>query len=364
MRRFTPIQVFSMLLSLAVLAGLIGWLVPRLRPAHGTVYFFYVEDAAGLPEGTEVKFRGLVVGQVVSVGLDEGKSRKTGVPWFRVEFQANEEGGRVMDLWTFRQVAIDKEVPMVGATVITLADPTLPGGHTPSDEALTVKPNDRDALPPALQEIAANVAELVLNVNSTVQSLRGSLGTPPDALSEDRHGNLALCLQPDVYPLTEPDADSARPTRLAAMLEDFRVTASKFSAAGDSITAFMGKDGSAEHAFAQMDALGSNLQDANKPFQQVFADLKKTSEELRSGIARTDAQLARISPILEQSARNAEEMTDTLKREPWRIVWHSTKAYDDAAAAASPSPAGARSAAGGNAPHRAKATSSPSPSPR
>jgi hypothetical protein len=358
MTRFTALRVLSMLLVLLALVGLAAWLLPRLRPARGQRYFFYVDDATGLPEGTEVRFRGLVVGQVDGVSLDEAKSRATRMPWFRVEFQANGQGARVLDLWSFRHVALGKEIPMVGATVITLADPTMPGGHTPVAEALTVNGSEGETLPAPLREIAANIGELVLNANSAVQSLRGSLGAAPAGLGDDRHANLALSLQPDGYFLTGPDSDETRPTRLAALLEDFQAMAAKFQEAGENVATFMGKDGSADRAFRQMDALGSNLQDESKPFQSVFEDLKKTSAQLRLDIANADALVTRISPTIDQSTKDAEEMLDTLKREPWRVIWRSTKIYNDAAAP-SPSPAARRSAA-----RHGKATPAPSPETR
>ncbi len=30
---------------------------------------------------------------------------------------------------------------------------------------------------------------------------------------------------------------------------------------------------------------------------------------------------------VKETIQNAEQMTDTLKREPWRLIWPSTKSY-------------------------------------
>ena len=344
MRRFTTLRVLSMALVLLALAALLGWLLPRLRPARGAVYHFYVEDTAGLPEGTEVKFRGLVVGQVMHVGLDEAKSRAAGTPWFRVEFQANDEGTRVLDLWSFRQVALDKEVPVVGATIVALTDPTLPGGHTPTGDALTLKKPGDNPLPGPLREIADNLNEVLVNFDATVQSLRGSLGVRPDELGDDRHANLALCLQRDVYPLAGPGATGSRPTRLAAMLGNIGDMAASFQTVGEHLGTITGEDGSANRMLQRVDSLAANLQDENRPFLRVFTDARKTSGELRADLARVDALLARISPMIERGTSNAEQMTDTLKRQPWRVLWPSTKKYDgpveatDPATLAPPSP--------------------------
>ena len=336
MRRFTTLRVLSMGLVLLAVAALLGWLLPRLRPARGTLYHFYVEDTAGLPEGTEVKFRGLVVGQVMRVGLDEERSLAARTPWFRVEFQSNDEGTRVMNLWSFRQVALDKETPIVGATVVTLTDPTMPGGQTPTVAALTLQKPGDNPLPGPVQEIADNLNEVLVNFNATVQSLRGSLSARPDTLGDDRHANLALCLERDVYPLAGPDAATGRPTRLASMLGSLGDAAASFQTVGDHLGTITGEDGSANRMLRRVDALAANLQDEDKPFLRVFTDIRKTSGELRGDLARVDTLLARVSPMIERTTSNTEQMSDTLKRQPWRVFWPSTKKYDGPAEATDP----------------------------
>jgi hypothetical protein len=338
MRRLTFLHVALLICMLAGLAVLGGWLYVRLQPAEGNAYFFYVDDTSSLPEGTEVKFRGLPVGQVVRVTLDEAQSTQTGVPAFRVDFQVNPQGRRVFSLWSFHRVTLAREIPVVGPSVVMLTDEHMPGGKTPNDRPLrVVQPGD--GLPGQLDEIGAGLRELIANANNAVRTLRGSLEARPDKLGDDRAANLALVLQRDTYPLDDADPSSAsylaRPTRLAAVLGNLADAARSFGAAGESITNIARANGPMEHAFNNVSTLTGDLDDPNKPFLTAIEDLKKTTTDVRGDIDKFGSLADHIAPAVADGARNADEMLDTLKREPWRLVWKSTKDYPTA----SPGPA-------------------------
>jgi len=67
--------------------------------------------------------------------------------------------------------------------------------------------------------------------------------------------------------------------------------------------------------------------------------LQKTISNLRDTSARLDNILANIQPKLSQTATNAEQLTDTLKRQPWRVIFPVTKKYpEDNLPTATPTP--------------------------
>jgi hypothetical protein len=50
--------------------------------------------------------------------------------------------------------------------------------------------------------------------------------------------------------------------------------------------------------------------------------------------------VSNLGPDLKTSGSNIKELTETVKRQPWRLVWPSTKKYpEDEQAAAEPTPA-------------------------
>ena len=321
MRRYVLLQLLPLLLVVLALAGLGAWLVPQLRAPVGRTYRFYVEDATGLPVGTEVKFRGLTVGQVMQVLLDEPRSRERGTPWFQVQFQSVPGGEKLLNLWSFRAVTLDKETPLIGATVVTLTDAAMPGGATP--DVLELKPAKGDDLSSDLHEITAGIKQAVATANDAMLDLKKELEARP-----------------------EGPFNADRPTRVAAMLGSLQDAAHQLSVAGDHISTLTDSKGAVTVALGNISTLTSDLTNDARPFQSTFIDLKKTSSETRSALEQTRHLLDLAAPSVQSATSNAAQMLDTLKREPWRIIWKSTKEYNDAAAASpSPSPAPKRDAA-------------------
>ena len=320
MRRFFSWRGWRYVPLLLMAVGLVAlgmWLLPQLRAPRGRTYVFYVEDTTGLPAGTEVKFRGLVVGQVTRVTLDEERTRQRGSPWFEVGFQAEPEGEKLFKIWSFHGVTLEKETPLIGATVVMLSDARMPGGRTPDVLEMWTLPQDDFA--GDLRAITAGVKEVVTNANEAMLDLRKELEARPEGP-----------FNPD------------RATRIAAMLGNLSDAAHELGKASDHISTITDAKGSVTVAFDKFSALSADLMADDRPFLSTFSDLKKTSAEARVNLSRTAKIFDNLGPVLERTTGNAEQMLDTLKREPWRIIWKSTKQYDDAvarnAAPVAPSP--------------------------
>ena len=311
MRRYTLLRILPLVLVALALVALGRWLVPQLRSPQGKTYRFYVEDATGLPEGTEVKFHGVVVGQVTSVALDEARSQERKSPWFEVGFQPDPAGERVLRLWSFHAVTLDKETPFVGATVVTLADAAMPGDATPDE--LTLRVTQGDALSGDLHEITTGIKQVVANANAAMLDLKKELEARP-----------------------EGSFDPSRPTRLAAVLGSVQDAAHQLAVVSDHLSTITDVKGPVTVALGKVGALTDDLKDETRPFLSTFVDLKKTSLQLRGDMVRASQVLDTMAPALERTTANAAQMTDTLKREPWRIIWKSTKEYGDATATGTP----------------------------
>ena len=327
MRRFTLLHVLLFVCMVAGIVALSMWLYERLQPTQGSTYFFYVGDSSGLPEGTEVKFHGLPVGQVVRVTLDERQSKDSHTPAFRVDFQINPQGQRVLNLWSFEHVMLGKETPLIGATIITLAHERSPGGLTSTQAPLQLL-TQPDGLSDELNDIVLRAGEAVDNANAAIRSVRASLEARPERLGDDRAANLMMVLQRDVYPLDYGAGDGvSRPTRVAAVLGNLAAAARSFASAGDSITSVTRREGPMEDAFARVGKLTGDLDDPTQPFLRSIVDLQKTTTSMREDFGKYGTLADRLTPGLVRGTDNAAQMLDTLKREPWRIIWKSTKDY-------------------------------------
>ncbi len=166
---------------------------------------------------------------------------------------------------------------------------------------------------------------------------------------------------PKIIRVLEPVASNATLT-----LDDLRKTIANLSV-------FFDKEGELQGALAQIKNVGANLaqttakggslsksldniekltaglQDENGSLQSALANLRKTTEQLTADgnlqktlnnfevassranrtVRDANALVAGLTPTLTQAASNFNDMTNTLKRQPWRLIWPSTKKYDD-----------------------------------
>ena len=77
--------------------------------------------------------------------------------------------------------------------------------------------------------------------------------------------------------------------------------------------------------------------------QDVGASLRNfrhASENFNSTARSLKRSVGGARPSINQTIRNAEQFTDTIKRQPWRLIWPSTKKYpeDQAIAKCTPAP--------------------------
>ncbi len=96
-------------------------------------------------------------------------------------------------------------------------------------------------------------------------------------------------------------------------------------------------------ALIQFRTLGENLNQLTGPnsplssslgnFQRVTEDLTKndnievTLQNFRASSEKLKSTLNSVGPSLEETGRNVKDATATLRSEPWRLVWPSTKKY-------------------------------------
>lgn len=90
----------------------------------------------------------------------------------------------------------------------------------------------------------------------------------------------------------------------------------------------------------QLTAHDSSLSRSLDNIQQITDDLTKndnikvTLQNLRDSSEKLKATMNSIGPSLQETGRNIKDATATLRSEPWRLVWPSTKKYPDSTPAA------------------------------
>ncbi len=132
---------------------------------------------------------------------------------------------------------------------------------------------------------------------------------------------------------------------------DLRAALMKLRATADNVSSLTAPDGSLGHTLTNLQDFTTQLKSNDGPLMTTLNNLQKTTGDINrddrvekmlinfeQAGARADvvakqanALLANLTPSINKSAANLAQLTDTLKRQPWRIVWPTTKKYDAAA---------------------------------
>ena len=127
----------------------------------------------------------------------------------------------------------------------------------------------------------------------------------------------------------------------------------------DNLTQLTKPDGALGETMDNLQGLTGKLRDERGPLMVTLNNLERTTTTLNenhrleklldhfegagvraeAAARNANALLAGIRPAVVQTTQNLEQMSDTLKHQPWRILWPATKKYDPAAQPPGPKPA-------------------------
>jgi ABC-type transporter Mla subunit MlaD len=98
----------------------------------------------------------------------------------------------------------------------------------------------------------------------------------------------------------------------------------------ENLTSLTARDSSLSIALKNIEKISTDLS-SNDNIQITLQNFRESSDKLK-GIM---ADLSQLGPDLKTSGTNIKELTETVKTQPWRLVWPSTKKYpqDEQAAA-------------------------------
>jgi ABC-type transporter Mla subunit MlaD len=318
-------EIRTGILAVLTLAVLVAVLVYLGAPGAFTPqkeYSIYFDNAAGLKLGTPVMLAGRKVGQVVQIvspvavaerpapanEKDAPLEVRVGV---RVERAA--QIYRVVKVRLASYGVLDEAVIDFtgGEEASGLADPGMhfvgerPGGLADTGTAIIEK------LDPAVKQLV-----------STLKSL--------DQTAEN------------VAKMTEPEADLAK-------------TFAEFRTLGKNLTEMTGPDGPIHRAVAGVERLtkeDGELSGAVADFRKLIGpesdlakalvnakkftadlanntDLAATLKNFRTASGRLNSALTDLQQDLGEMAKNLAQGSDTVKRQPWRLIWPATKKYPE-----------------------------------
>ena len=299
-------EVLTGLLVVATLAVLTGVLVllgaPGLfRPLVS--YKIYFDNAAGIKLGAPVLLAGRKIGQVAAlyspVSRDESQravevaralratdpnavpvpNEKTRRYEVRVDVQVDRNAQLYRDSQA-RMITLG----LLGETAIDFTQGTEASGRASSGEIFA---GERV---PDFGESIARMLDIVQPVANEATATFKQLETTAQNLSHitDENSQLNLAL-------------------------------TQFRTFGEQLNQLTAPDGSLSVSLSNIQRITDDLQ-KNDNIKITLQDLRASSEKLK-------ATLNSLSPSLEESGRNIKDATATLRSEPWRLVWPSTKKY-------------------------------------
>ncbi len=68
---------------------------------------------------------------------------------------------------------------------------------------------------------------------------------------------------------------------------------------------------------------------SNEDIGATLKNFRKASEKLNTTVSGVNSAVKKITPCLDTTVHNAAQFTDTIKRQPWRLIWPSTKKYPE-----------------------------------
>ena len=95
----------------------------------------------------------------------------------------------------------------------------------------------------------------------------------------------------------------------------------QFRTFGEHLSALTADDGALTESLKNIEEISNQLTD-NDNIKVTLQNFRDSSERLKSAIGS-------LGPDLKTTGQNVKDLTDTVKRQPWRLIWPSTKKYPD-----------------------------------
>ena len=314
-------EILTGLLVLITLALLTGTLIllgaPGLfRPL--VTYRIYMDNAAGIKLGAPVLLAGRKIGQV----------EKLYSPVTKEEARRAEEAARAL--------------AAASAALSPTATPE-PGG-TPTAVASKVRYEARidvrvDRRAEVYRDARARLITLGLLGETAIDFTRGDESSGRAKDGETFAGERI----PDFSEAVAEMLDIIKPvaTEATGALKELQTTAQNLSRITDensqlnmslaqmrtvaeNLTNLTSRDSSLSLALKNVEKISTDLS-SNDNIQITLQNFRESSNELKSVMN----DLVRLGPELNESAHNVKQLTSTLKSQPWRLVWPSTKKYPE-----------------------------------
>jgi phospholipid/cholesterol/gamma-HCH transport system substrate-binding protein len=310
-------EILTGLLVLATIAVLTGILIllgaPGLfRPL--VTYKIYMDNAAGIKQGAPVLLAGRKIGQVDKLYSPVSKEDAARAEAARAALQTGEPSPTPTDKPKYEariDVRVDKNalvykdararlitLGLLGEVAIDITQGNDSSGRASDGEIFA---GERV---PDFGESISKMLDIVKPVAAEATNTLKELQTTAQNLSRITDEN----------------------SQLNMGLAQFRTFV-------ENLTSMTARDSSLSIALKNIEKISTDLT-SNDNIQLTLQNFRESSEKLK-GIMD---DVSNLGPELKASGTNIKELTETVKTQPWRLIWPSTKKYPQDEAATTPAP--------------------------
>jgi ABC-type transporter Mla subunit MlaD len=307
------------LVAVLIYLGAPGVFVPQ------KTFRIYFDNAAGLKPGAQVLLAGRKIGQVRRLFSPvPEKERPTPKMEALVEIGVNETAQ------IYQRVKVQMtQNSLLGEMLIDFtsgeeASGLAPDGHSFLGERAG---SVADAVPLILEKIdpaltkATATFESLQKTSDNLSKITAEGADLPVALAEFRKFGTNL---------NEISGENGSLRRSLKNIEHLTGEDGKLDDAFDNLNTLTGPQSSLAKTLANAERFTADLAD-NKDIQVTLRNFRRASEQLSGTISDLGDKFSSVGTNLEQAS-------DTVKRQPWRLIWPTTKKYDDTGRAQPPQP--------------------------
>lgn len=292
----------GVLLAVLLLLGAPGVFNPQ------NTYRIYFDNAAGIKQGAQVLLAGRKVGQVHDVfspvAPEQRPKQEKGKPEIEVLVEVRVDRSAHI----FQKVNVRmQQNGLLGETLIDFA-----GGESSSGLA----PDGAYFIGERAKDVSASIAEAITVVRQVVTPVAEQAEATMAQLRET-----AINLQKLTAPGSNIDLTVLKFRELGQNLVELSGTSGPLHSSLDNLEKLTGPDGKLNVSLGNFEKLTTDLVKGDR-INLTLRNFQNASDQLNSTVRE-------IGPQLSAVLRNTEQATDTLKRQPWRLVWPGTKKYDD-----------------------------------
>lgn len=304
-------------ISLAILFVVVLYLgAPGVFVPQKTFYI-YLENAGGLKQGADVALAGRKIGQVVQLFSPVPENER---PHPKYETKVEVRVIRTAKIYKDVRVGVTS-ANMLGEMYIDFTSGREASGMAVGmrDTFVGTRASGlNDAVPilmekidPVMKEATATL-QVLQKTGTNLTRLTAPDGEFPKAITEFRKVGEHL------KETTGPDGPLQK---TLANVQQLTGEDGKISLTLDSIRGLAGPDSDFAKTMKNAEKFSADLAH-NRDFPLALANARKATDELNSTLTTLRFQFSTI-------AGNLEQASDTVKRQPWRLIWPSTKKYDE-----------------------------------